>query len=98
MIFVPEAELTVGSGETLRRYTFGTGTAQHFFCSTCGIYTHHRARSNPQVFAVNVGTVEGIDIRAVSHGWVDGVHHPSDRLEPAADNDLHSGAGAAGED
>jgi hypothetical protein len=28
--------------DTLTSYRFNTGTAQHFFCSVCGIYTHHQ--------------------------------------------------------
>ncbi|MBN8919959.1 MAG: GFA family protein, partial [Rhizobiales bacterium] len=32
--------------DRLSSYRFNTGTAQHFFCSVCGIYTHHQRRSN----------------------------------------------------
>ena len=32
----------------LAAYRFNTGTAEHHFCSNCGIYTHHKRRSNPQ--------------------------------------------------
>ena len=66
--------------EALRLYTWGTHTAQHFFCGTCGIYTHHRRRSNPNEYGVNVGALEGInpaDLGEVE--WTDGVNHPSDR-------------------
>ena len=79
MVDVPVEELTVEQGETLRRYTFGTRTAEHFFCGTCGIYTHHRNRSDPGTYAVNLGCVEGVDIRAVDAGWFDGINHPRDR-------------------
>ena len=30
--------------ENLALYQFHTGTARHFFCKTCGIYTHHQRR------------------------------------------------------
>ena len=40
--------------EALSLYKFNTGTAKHFFCSKCGIYTHHQGRSNPNQFGVNV--------------------------------------------
>jgi hypothetical protein len=33
--------------ECLSTYNFNTGTALHFFCSRCGIYTHHQRRSIP---------------------------------------------------
>ena len=38
----------VRGGEHLRRYQFNTHVAEHYFCSVCGIYTHHRRRSNPR--------------------------------------------------
>ena len=79
MISVPVGELTVESGDSLRLYTFNTHTAEHWFCGTCGIYTHHRRRSDPLQYGVNVGCVEGIDIRAVHWEWTDGINHPSDR-------------------
>ncbi|MGR3503334.1 GFA family protein [Pseudaestuariivita sp.] len=66
--------------DNLTRYTFGTHTAQHHFCKTCGIYIYHRRRSNPNELGVNVFALEGVmppDLGEI--GWVDGVNHPSDR-------------------
>ncbi len=66
--------------EDLTLYQFGSGTAKHWFCRICGIYTHHQRRSNPQEYGVNVGCLEGInpcDLGEVP--WVDGVNHPSDQ-------------------
>lgn len=70
-----------GGGEALRRYRFNTFTAEHFFCGTCGIYTHHRRRSNPNEYGYYVGCLDGIDPYAltVAVPVEDGVHHPSDR-------------------
>lgn len=69
------------SGESkLSRYTFNTGVAQHFFCSVCGIYTHHRRRSNPNEYGVNAACLEGVS--PFDFGCVivnDGVSHPNDR-------------------
>ncbi len=65
--------------EHLSSYRFNTGTAEHFFCSICGIYTHHQRRSNPDEYGVNVACLEGIspfDFAAVP--VMDGAHHPSD--------------------
>ena len=65
--------------EKLTRYSFNTRTAQHFFCSVCGIYTHHQRRSNPLQFGVNAACLEGVspfDFAAVP--VLDGVSHPSD--------------------
>lgn len=60
-------------------YQFNTGTAKHYFCATCGIYTHHQRRSNPRQYGVNVACLDGIspfDFEEVP--VLDGVHHPAD--------------------
>jgi hypothetical protein len=65
--------------EMLTSYRFNTGAAQHFFCSRCGIYTHHQRRSNPNQYGVNVACLDGIspfDFPEVPVG--DGTNHPSD--------------------
>ena len=46
----------------------------------CGIYTHHRRRSNPGHYGYNVACLEGVDPAGM--GLVptsDGVNHPADR-------------------
>lgn len=66
--------------EVLKLYQFNTQTAKHYFCSVCGIYTHHQRRSNPQQYGYNVGCLEGVnpfDLDAVLTN--DGVNHPADR-------------------
>ncbi len=72
--------ITVTQGEEmLTSYRFNTGTAQHFFCSRCGIYTHHQRRSNPNQYGVNVACLDGVspfDFKEIP--VVDGVHHPRD--------------------
>ncbi|MBC7137607.1 MAG: GFA family protein [Defluviimonas sp.] len=70
----------VEGADRLTLYQFGTRTAEHWFCSVCGIYTHHRRRSNPNELGVNAACLEGLnprDLGAVE--WSDGVNHPSDR-------------------
>jgi hypothetical protein len=65
--------------DKLTRYRFNTGQAQHFFCSQCGIYTHHQRRSNPNQYGVNVACLEGVspfDFAQVP--VMDGMQHPSD--------------------
>ncbi|MXU66879.1 GFA family protein [Oceanomicrobium pacificus] len=74
------AGLDVIRGDTLKLYTFGTHTAQHHFCGTCGIYTHHRRRSDPTEYGVNVACIEGVNPSELGEiPWEDGVNHPSDR-------------------
>ena len=67
-------------GEALTLYQWGTRTAEHWFCSICGIYTHHRRRSNPEEYGVNVGALDGVDPRSLDDvRWFDGANHPADR-------------------
>jgi len=40
-------------GDRLATYTFGTRTAKHHFCRTCGIKSFYVPRSNPDGFDVN---------------------------------------------
>ena len=63
----------------LTSYRFNTGTAEHFFCSRCGIYTHHQRRSNTAQYGVNVACLEGLSPFDFTEVPVfDGVRHPKD--------------------
>jgi hypothetical protein len=74
-------DLHIARGEdNLTLYSFGTHTAKHYFCKTCGIYTHHRRRSDPNEYGVNMGAIEGVNpAKYEPIGWNDGVNHTSDR-------------------
>jgi len=78
---VPLKGLRILKGEDkLTRYQFNTKTARHYFCSVCGIYTHHQRRSKPWQFGFNVACLEGVnpyDLGPVP--VLDGINHPSDR-------------------
>ena len=66
--------------DALTLYRFNTGVAEHFFCGKCGIYTHHRRRSNPNEFSVNVACLEGVSPFDFAEVPVfDGITHPKDR-------------------
>ncbi|TWF56907.1 GFA family protein [Neorhizobium alkalisoli] len=74
------ADMEFVQGEdNLTLYEFNTRTAKHYFCKTCGIYTHHQRRSDPSLFGINVACIEGVspfDFAEVP--VMDGVVHPSD--------------------
>jgi hypothetical protein len=77
------ADFTVTQGEeNLATYRFNTGTAEHHFCKTCGIYTHHKRRSNPNQLGVNVACLDGLspfDFKELP--VFDGERHPADDPE-----------------
>jgi hypothetical protein len=86
--------------EKLATYRFNTKTAEHHFCSICGIYTHHKRRSNPDELGVNVACLEGMSPFDFGEVVVyDGSRHPADnpghttytagvlRFEPAQADD-----------
>ncbi len=73
----------IRGADNLSLYQWGTGTAKHWFCKTCGIYTHHQRRSNPNEYGINVACLEGVNPRDLGPvAWFDGVNHPSDRMKP----------------
>jgi hypothetical protein len=75
---VADFELLAGA-DTLNLYRFKTGVAEHYFCSVCGIYTHHRRRSNPGEYGLNAACLQGVspfDFKEVP--VIDGIRHPSD--------------------
>ena len=78
---VPLSGLRVVKGQDfLTLYQFNTRTAKHYFCSKCGIYTHHQRRSNPQICGYNVACLEGVDPFCLENvATSDGVNHPADR-------------------
>ncbi|MDH3378234.1 MAG: GFA family protein [Gammaproteobacteria bacterium] len=62
MASVPVDRLRVTKGiEDLVLYQWNTKIAKHYFCRTCGIYTHHQRRSEPSEYGVNVGCLDGYD-------------------------------------
>mgnify|MGYP001276698781 CR=1 FL=1 len=66
--------------DKLSFYQFHTKVAKHYFCSICGIYTHHNPRSNPALTGFNVGcldTVNTFDLKNIS--VINGHEHPLDK-------------------
>jgi hypothetical protein len=65
--------------DVLTSYRFNTHTADHHFCSRCGIYTHHRRRSAENEYGVNVACLESLSPFELGPIPVmDGIRHPRD--------------------
>jgi len=81
MGFVERADFVIDEGEDmLLLYQFNTFTAKHYFCSRCGIYTHHQRRSVPTQYAFNIACLDGVDPYVLANvPVIDGAqHHPCD--------------------
>ena len=59
-ISVEYLKVTKGQ-DKLTLYQWNTKVAMHYFCSICGIYTHHQRRSNPQEYGFNVACLTDVD-------------------------------------
>src|SRR5262249_53075558 len=60
-VSVEAGEISFDCGEeALTVYRFKTGVVEHYFCSKCGIYTHHRLRSDSNQCRVNTACLEGV--------------------------------------
>jgi hypothetical protein len=78
----PDAFRITKGEDKLATYRFNTKTAEHHFCSECGIYTHHKRRSNPDQLGVNVACLDGVSPFDFEEVVVfDGSRHPADNAE-----------------
>ena len=78
MVKNEDFKITKGS-EKLALYQFHTKVAKHYFCSICGIYTHHNPRSNPLMTGINLGCVDEINSFDLTNILInDGQNHPLD--------------------
>ena len=57
----PENFKIIKGKDLLTLYQYHTKVAEHYFCSICGIYTHHIMRSNPKMAGINVACLEGVN-------------------------------------
>ena len=63
---VKNEDFKITKGEDkLKLYQFHTKVAKHYFCSECGIYTHHNPRSNPAMTGFNLGCVDEVDVASL---------------------------------
>ena len=84
MAAVPLESLRVTRGaDNLGLYQWNSKIAQHYFCKTCGIYTHHARRSNPNEYGFNVGCIDEVDPFALGEVAVGN----GDAMSLVSDND-----------
>ena len=78
---LPKENVKLVKGQdSLKLYQYHTKVAEHYFCSNCGTYTHHKMRSNPNMIGVNVACIEGINPFELGDIAVnDGINHPLDQ-------------------
>jgi len=78
---VPLSSLKVTRGaDKLTLYQFNTMTAKHYFCSVCGIYTHHQTRADPEQYGFNLACLDGVNPFELGEVRVNnGINHLSDQ-------------------
>ena len=58
-LMVSHARFRLLAGEeALTSYRFGTGAANHLFCSICGIKSFYQPRSHPEAWSVNLNALD----------------------------------------
>ena len=67
-MIVPHADFTLESGaDKLTSYRFGSGTAEHLFCSVCGVKSFYQPRSHPDAWSVNANCLDEPVALAIEH-------------------------------
>ena len=65
-LIVPKDRFKLLKGEeSLTTYTFNTGTAQHLFCSACGVKSFYVPRSHPNGYSVNARCLDDATISSM---------------------------------
>jgi len=58
-IVVPHDEFELLTDrDALSSYRFGTGAAEHLFCSICGVKSFYQPRSHPEAWSVNANCLD----------------------------------------
>ena len=81
MAMTKNENFKINKGEDkLKLYQFHSKVAKHYFCSNCGIYTHHNTRPNPSMTGFNVGCMDDVDVFKLENVTInDGYNHPLDK-------------------
>ncbi len=58
-LFIPHERFNLLKGvDDLTSYKFGSGQADHLFCSHCGIKSFYQPRSHPESYSVNYNCLD----------------------------------------
>ena len=90
----PEHFRLLTAPDAFATYRFGTGTARHHFCRTCGVSAFRRPRSDPELMDVNVRCLEDVDPESFPVDRFDGRHW--EQAEAAGELDPLRGGAADG--
>ena len=72
-LIVPKERFRLVQGEEqLKRYTFGSGIAQHYFCGNCGIKSFYVPRSNPDGVSVHARCIDPATVAGIEDEPFDG--------------------------
>jgi hypothetical protein len=81
-LIVPKDRFKLLRGQdAISTYTFNTGIAKHFFCSTCGMKSFYIPRSHPDGFSVNARCIDGGSVESMSVTPFDGRDWEKGRAE-----------------
>jgi hypothetical protein len=72
LIVLKEQFRLLAGSDVLTRYQFNTGTAQHLFCSICGVKSFYVPRSHPNGYSVNARCLDEGTVRSMRIIPVDG--------------------------
>ena len=72
-LIVPHHDFRLLCGtDTLSSYRFGSGAAEHLFCSVCGIKSFYQPRSHPEAWSVNVNALDAVEALQITVRAFDG--------------------------
>ena len=72
-LIVPDGDFRLLRGEAaLTSYRFGTGSADHLFCGTCGVKSFYQPRSHPRAWSVNLNALDDPSALVVTAKSFDG--------------------------
>ena len=72
-LIVPHSDFRLLSGEqALTHYRFGTGAADHLFCSVCGVKSFYQPRSHPEAWSLNLNALDDLSGLSISVRHFDG--------------------------